>query len=358
MKTIKFKINLIEKARLRLKKNLDGVRAVKNLYIIRREEEFKKSKTVLSVDSFVEELIKLKETDKWEWLKKCYEPSLLHGLSEVDDEYNAFYAGLESGEKVEKPKIVGKNPDSEAVTVDELIVHSDKHASFIELPIVNFVKIENNSDLPEERLIISGKLIREKDEYYLSILYHDNDKHLAYKHEAIRIKLLYEEPDNYIKMNYTGGEVKIIPSFTIDHVYMKQCEREKKFNAIKSNKISINYKHLIEDYVNANPSKSISAETRKQLLSKASNTGKIAEVDRKLEECGTKMHKHRLTFINKLITDIVKDSKPKRVIIEKPNKISKITSKYTGEKRYNLFIDLLEKKCNEYKVEFIQVYID
>ena len=100
------------------------------------------------------------------------------------------------------------------------------------------------------------------------------------------------------------------------------------------------------------------AKNKKELLDLSDKLDKIAEIDKKIEECDIKMNRYKVTFLKSLVSDIVRESKPKRVIVEKPNKISKTTSGNMAEKGYNLFIDLLEKKCNEYKVEFIQLYVD
>ena len=349
IKTVKIRIYPNNSQRILINGTISCIRYIKNLYIEYNIKSIENGEGFITENSFSKFINKLKnEEEEYYWIKKYSTKAIKYGIKE---EYKAFkkYFNKTSG----FPKFKSKKDnvhDSYYFIKDG--IHLTDNKRIIKIPIIGKIRITDECSIPMIDSIVSGRIIREYNKYYVMFIYKTNEidiKHIKYK-VGIDVGL-----KNYATLFYSSYDQFFIPHFKDNDNYKQHKKCCKKLKEIRDRKQQINLSRSIEDFQSQYKRKP-NTEEYNTLLSKSFQTSNIIKINKKIYRHERKMKHIREDYIHKLIYLIVVRTKPYKIFIE-DLKIKKLVTQtqyqqlrpLIMESGFYTFKEKLIYKCHEYR---------
>lgn len=311
-----------------------------NSFIALNRERYSNNEKYMNGYEFKEMINELKNTDeKYKCLKgdNIIYKSVAEAVLDAHKSYQSYMNNRSKGKPVKLYfRSYKDNRESIYLNGDSIKIRED----MIQLPKMKWVKLCESNYLPVDSKIISARLVRELNEYYISVLVRSTKYHKLRKintqTEPIGIDLgvktyatIYNGKDfnNYNNPN-KRSEIKYLEA------------KLQQFNQIVSKKIEINKKKKYID----NPYK----------------TNKIIKLRKRIQKIYRRLQRIRDDFIKKLVSDIVKKN-PKYIAIE-TLKVSKMLGNDQSRKlhdaiakcKFSYFISHLIYKATDYMIPIIE----
>lgn len=289
----------------------------------------------ISKDEFVGILNNLaKENPKYSWISDYSRYTINEAASTTETSFklHVYRHGTLP------PKISKKRATRESYYFyDRSHDYYTKNVNKIKIPSLGKVRVSSGKRLSlSEMKIISGRVVREYNKYYIVLLYYGHKKKLPKTDVTLGIDLGIKD---YAIISDGQNHYKV-PHYRNDKRYKELSEKVSKLQSIIYNKIKINsnkkYNKDIRPY----------------------NTKNIIKLINKLRRYTLILNNIRYDFINKLCNKILVKFKPKCIsveglgikqLLEKDNKHS-LHNKIQYSDFYMFRITLL-KKCHEYGIK-------
>jgi len=171
IKSIKLRI-YPNKTQLKIINNtLGACNFVKNKFLEYNKNNHKEGKKFTDGYEFSKIINKLKKDDdnKYSWLKDISSTAIQHAIMDKDKAYEDFFNHNKGFPKFKSRKRINK---------ESYYFINQNHTYYItknsvKLPKLKKVRITNGDQLPDEYSIISGRIIRYYDKYYVRFIYDD-----------------------------------------------------------------------------------------------------------------------------------------------------------------------------------------
>ena len=144
---------------------------VKNKFLEYNINNYKKDAKFTNRYDFSKIINKLKKDDdnKYSWLKDISSTAIQHAIMDKDKAYEDFFNHNKGFPKFKSRKRINK---------ESYYFINQNHTYYItknsvKLPKLKKVRITNGDQLPDEYSIISGRIIRHYDKYYVRFIYDD-----------------------------------------------------------------------------------------------------------------------------------------------------------------------------------------
>ena len=224
------------------------------------------------------------------------------------------------------------------------------------LPKLKKIRITNGNLLPDESSIISGRIIRHYDKYYVMFIYDEfNDNKDIIKND---IKLGIDLGVKDYATIYDGTKYYHYKHFKELDKYKKLNKRMTKLQQLISKKVEYNYGKLLNEYLDEYHKEP--SEIEKNIMKgKSYNSSNIRRIFNKINKNRVKLTNIRDNFIKQLVNKITARIKPSKINIEDLDISDMIEDNDTSHKLHRLvqesnfykFKMHLINKCIEYGIE-------
>lgn len=329
-------------------------RYVMNLYI----EYNNQIDGFLSGYDFAKIITKLKKNEpKYEWLGDISTKALKDAIMIQEKSYKNFFQKLKKKEKVSAPRFKSrKRMNKESFYFIKDAIHFDtQKKNIIKIPILKSIRISERNYLPDEKSIVSGRLIREYDKYYLMFIYETRPHNISNRKYGYGIDVGVK---NYATIYNTNGESFVIPHFKDSPRYKEISKKIEDYQRIISKKAEINYGKLLNKYLDKHPDKELSERTKNIMKGESHSTSQIKKMRKKVNHLHTKKSNIRKDFINKLVYKLVVRTKPEYIAMEDlsikgmlENDSSHSLHRYISESEFYYFRQQSISKSHEFSTE-------
>ena len=359
IKSIKLRI-YPNKTQLKIINNtLGACNFVKNKFLEYNKNNHAKDKKFTSGYEFSKIINKLKKEDdnKYSWLKGI-SSTIQHAIMDKDKAYEDFFNHNKGFPKFKSRKRINK---------ESYYFINQNHTYYItknsvKLPKLKKVRITNGDQLPDESSIISGRIIRHYDKYYVMFIYDEyNDNKDIIKND---IKLGIDLGVKDYATIYDGNKCHHYKHFKDDNKYKKLNERIIKLQRVISKKVDYNYGKLLNEYLDKYH-KEPSEKEKNEMKGYAYNSSNIRRIFIKINKIKVKLTNIIDNFIKQLVNKLTARIKPSKINIEDLD----ISSMLENDKSHNLhrrtqdssfykFRLYLINKCLEYgiKLRLVDTY--
>lgn len=161
------------------------------------------------------------------------------------------------------------------------------------------IKITNGDQLPDESDIISGRIIRHYNKYYVMFIYNDyfNDNKDIIKRD---IKLGIDLGVKNFATIYDGTKFYYIKHFKDLDKYKKLNDRKTKLEKVISKKAEYNYGKLLSNYLDTH-GEAPNEKDKKELRKESYNTSNIRRLFIKINKIKVKLSNIADDYIKKLV---------------------------------------------------------
>ena len=338
-------------------RTLGACRFVKNEYLGVNIDNYEKGKKFIGGYEFINIITKLKKGDdeKYTRLNDVSSTAIQHAIMEKESAYKSFFKKKNGRPKFIKKKRVNKES---YFFIKDSIHYISKN--IIKLPILKRVRITKGNQLPDKDTIISGRIIRHYNKYYVMFIYDEyNDNKDIVKRD---IKLGIDLGIKDYATIYDGNRFHHIKHFKDLDKYKKLTERMTKLQQVISKKVEVNYGKLLNNYLDTH--KDIPNEAMKnKLKGEAYNTSNIRRIFIKINKIRVKLTNIRDNYIKQLVNWLTARLKPYQINIEDLDISNMIEDKdtYHGlhrsvqESSFYKFRLHLINKCKEYGIKLVLV---
>ena len=359
IKSIKLRI-YPNKTQLKIiNKTLSACNFVKNKYLEYNINNYKNNKNFISGNDFSVIINKLKKEDnKYTWIKDISGIAIQHAIMDKEKAYKSFFKNKKGFPKFKSRKRINK---------ESYYFINQRHNYYINknsvvLPKLKKIRITNGDKLPDELSIISGRVIRHYDKYYVMFIYdEDNDNEDIIKRD---IKLGIDLGVKDYATIYDGYKCHHYKHFKDDKKYKKYYDRIKELQRIISKKVEYNYGKLLNEYLDKYHKEPSEVEKR-IMKGEAYNSSNIRRVFNKINKIRVKLTNIIDNFIKQLVNKLTARIKPKKINIEDLDVSSMLENdeshklhKLISESNFYKFITHLINKCLEYgiKLRLVDTY--
>lgn len=230
------------------------------------------------------------------------------------------------------------------------------------LPKLKKVRITNGNLLPYKNNIISGRIIRHYNKYYVLFIYNeDNDNKDIIKND---IKLGIDLGVKDYAIIYDGYECHRYKHFKELTSYKKLNDKIIKLQKVISKKVEYNYGKKLNNYLNEYH-KEPSETEKNELKGESYKYYNIRRIFNKINKIKVKLTNIRDNFIKQLVNKITARIKPIKINIEDldisimiGNDTSHKLHKLISESNFYKFRIHLTNKCLEYgiKLRLVDTY--
>ena len=235
--------------------------------------------------------------------------------------------------------------------------------NIIKIPILGKIRITQNYDLPSIKDIISGRVIREYNKYYIILIYEYNNEYLDLTENSLGIDLGLKNYCTIANSSYGIG-TGTIKYFKNNPNYKKISDKIIKLQQIISHKAEVNYYRLLNKWLDNNPTKELSETYKNIMKGESYNSSQIRKLFKKIRVLKSKLNNIRYDFINKTVHALTVITKPRCITVEDLNISDMI--KHNGTKDTKLHKSIQESsfysfkiklmlKCLEYGIKFRMV---
>ena len=297
----KYQLNLINNT-------LSCCRYIKNNYIAYNIKEYKENGKFISGYDYSNIINKLKKTDdEFSWIKKYSSKAIQRAMVDVEKSFKEFFKKNRGFPKFKSRKRLNK----ESYYFTKNSIHYTDNRNIIKLPILKKIRITDSKSLPDINSIISGRIIREYDKYYVLFIYNYDNKQIPLNNTKLGIDLGIK---NYAII-YNGNN-----SYKTDHYkdYKRYKYYEDKINklmSIISNKVETNYGKLLNKYYDIYHN-TPNEVYKNKMKGESYNSSRIRLLFNKIRRYNNKLNNIREDFIKKLINHLTAKTKPNCITIE------------------------------------------
>ena len=234
----------------------------------------------------------------------------------------------------------------------------------IKLPKLKRIRITNGDSLPNELSIISGRVIRRYNKYYVMFIYDDeyNDNKDIIKRD---IKLGIDLGIKDYATIYDGEKYRHIKHFKDLDTYKRYYDRIKELQKVVSKKAECNYGKLLNLYLDKYHKEPSETEKNK-MKGESYDSSNIRRIFNKINKSKVKLTNLKDDFIKQLVNYLTARIKPTKINIEDLDISSMIEDEETShslhgstqESCFYKFRILLTNKCKEYgiKLRLVNTY--
>lgn len=342
-----------------INKTLYACHFIKNEFLAYNKNNHDKGEKYTNGYEFSKIINKLKKEDKdYLWLNNISSQAIKDAIMAKEKAFKAFFRKNKGFPKFKKRKRVNK--ESYYFTKDSIHYISK---NIIKLPILKKVRITRGDLLPDESSIISGRIIRHYNKYYVRFIYdEENDNKDIIKRD---IKLGIDLGIKDYAVIYDGEKCHHYKHFKDDDKYKKLTKRMTKLQQVISKKVEVNYGRLLNKYLDKFGE--VPNETEKKELRKESyNTSNIRRIFKNINKIRVKLTNIRDNFIKQLVNKLTARIKPSIIVIEdldisnmiEDNDTSHGLHRLVQESNFYKFKIHLINKCKEYgiKIRLVNQY--
>ena len=318
-------------------------------YNIKNRDEGKKFTNGYNFSKIINKL--KKEDSKYSWLNNAYAKAIQEAILCKEKAYldffnhNKGFPRFKSRKRMNKESYYFNNQDHNYYITKNSVV----------LPKLKKIRITNGDQLPDENSIISGRVIRHYDKYYVMFIYNDeyNDNKDIIKRD---IKLGIDLGVKDYAIIYDGNNHYRFTHFKELNSYKKLNDRIKELQKVVSKKAGYNYGKLLNEYLDEYHKEPSEVEKNK-LRGKAYDTYNIRRIFKKINKSKVKLTNIKDDFIKQLVHYLTAIIKPKKINIEDldisdmlEDDESRTLHRHIQESSFYKFKIHLITKCNEYGI--------
>lgn len=319
-------------------------------YNLKNRDEGKKFTTGYDFSKIINKL--KKEDDKYSWLDGISSKAIKDAIMSKAKAYDDFFNHKKGFPKFKPGKRINK---------ESYYFINERHNYYITknsvvLPKLKKIRITNGDSLPDENSIISGRIIRHYDKYYVKFIYNDeyNDNKDIIKRD---IKLGIDLGIKEYAIVYDGEKYYHFKHFKDLKTYKKYYDRSKELQKVVNKKAEYNYGKLLNKYLNEYHNEP--SETKKnELKGEAYNSSNIRRIFKKINRLKVKLTNIIDEFIKQLVNYLRAIIKPKKINIEDldvssmlENDESHTLHRLISESNFYKFRMHLINKCKEYGIK-------
>ena len=339
---------------------LSACNFIKNKYLEYNINRHDKGEKFIKGFDFSVIINKLKKEDgKYLWLKGISSKAIQEAILTKEKAYEAFFDGKKGFPKFKSRKRINK--ESYYFINEQHNYYINKNS--VVLPKLKKIRITNGNKLPDVSSILSGRIIRHYNKYYVMFIYDEyNDNKDIIKRD---IKLCIDLGIKDYAIIYDGYECHHYKHFKDDNKYKKLSNMIIKLQQIISKKVKYNYGKLLNNYLDKYHKEP--SEIEKRIMKGESyNSSNIRRIFKKINKIRVKLTNIRDNFIKQLVNKITARIKPSIIIIEDLDISNMIENDETTHKLHRLIQESnfykfrmhLINKCIEYdiKLRLIDTY--
>lgn len=287
---------------------LSCCRYIKNNYIAYNIKEYKENNKFISGYDYMKIINKLKKSDDdFSWICNYSSKAINESIMNVEKSFKEFFKKNRGFPKFKSRKRLNK----ESYYFIKDGVHYTDNKNIIKLPILKKIRITDSKSLPNINSIISGRIIREYNKYYVLFIYNSDNKQIPITNTKFGIDLgiknyaiIYDGNTTYKTYHYK------------DYKRYKYYENKiNKLSVIISNKVETNYGKLLNKYYDkyhSTPNEIV----KNKMKGESYNSSRIRKLFNKIKRCNNKLNNIREDFIKKLISKLTAKTKPNCITIE------------------------------------------
>lgn len=341
----------------KINKILGGCRYVMNLYIEYNNRVYQEIKEFVSAYDFSKIINKLKKEEKYSWLDDVSSKAIKDAILTQEKAYKNCFRKMKAGSKTRLPRFVSRKrlTKESFFFIKDGIKFDTQCKNIIKIPILHAVRITERDYLPDVSKVTSGRIIRDRDKYYIMFIYNtekiSEDKNDISMGIDVGVK-------NYTSIAFSNGNIYVQSHFKDNKKYEALDDKIQRLQKVISHKVEINYKRKLDEYLNKNPVSDLTDKNKNYMKGVSYNTSNIKKLMKKLRKLHEKKVNIRTDFIHKLVYKLVVRTKPKYITIENlsvsnmlANNESHELHKYISESGFYCFRACMEYKCKEYKTE-------
>lgn len=334
-----------------INETLGCCRRVSNLYIEKEIKYYKETGEFLSGYSFSKIINKLKKTsDTYSWISNYSSKAIKDAILNTEKAFKRFFKKHNGFPKFKSRKRLIK----ESFFFIKDNIHYTDNKYIIKLPILGKIRITEFNYLPDIYTITSGRIIKEKDKYYVSFIVEEPSKHIYHNDYKLGIDVGIEK---YASLYFSTGTNICINHFKDLPKVKSILNKIESLQKIISNKAEINYGKLLHAYLDKYKEVP-NDDIKNKMKGESYNTSCIRKLKRKVSKLYTKITNIRKDFIYKLVYNTVVRTKPHIITMEDldisemlQQDTSKTLHKYISMSGFYMFRTHIIHKCMEYNTE-------
>jgi transposase, orfB family len=327
---------------------------IKNKYLEYNIKNYKKDEKCVTDFDFSKYVNKLKKEDsEYSWIKGISSKAIQEAIISKYRSFKSFFKNKNGFPKFKSRKRMSKES---YYFINEQNNYYTNNKNIIKIPKLKKIRITNGDDLPDENSIMSGRIIRHYNKYYVMFIYNeDNDNRDIIKND---IKLGIDLGVKDYAIIYDGYECHHYKHFKDLNSYKKLNERLIKLQKVITKKVEYNYGKKLNEYLdkyNEEPSEII----KNELKGEAYKSYNIRKIFNKINKIRVKLINIRDNFIKQLINKLTARIKPSKINIEDLDISNMIGDNKTTHKLHGLIAESslykfkthLINKCKEYVIK-------
>ena len=339
-----------------INKILGACNYVRNLYQEYNIRYHNEDKKFLSGYEFSKIINKLKKTsENYSWLNEISSKALKDAIMNKESSFKRFFKKKSKFPKFQSRK---RFTCESFFFIKDSIKFDDKFGnSMIKIPILGKVRITEKNYLPDIASISSGRVIKERNKYYISFIYTKEKEHVKSRNIRFGIDVGVK---NYATVAYDDDKI-IIEHFKDYESYKNITKKIENLQKCISHKAETNYGKLLNTYLDKHSGQEPNETTKNIMKGESYNTSQIRCLKRKIQRLYRKLSNIRKNFINQLVCRLVVRAKPLSITIEDLSISNLLSSdsksfnsnlrRYIGLSGFKYFRTCLENKCREYSIE-------
>ena len=340
-----------------IKRTLDACFFVKNEYLKFNKNSHKNGNGFITGYDFSKILNKLKkgDDDRYSGLIGISNQAIQEAILAKEKSFNDFFNKTKGFPEFKKKRRVNK--ESYYFNNPYNTYHITKNS--VVLPKLKKVRITNGNQLPYKSDIISGRIVRHYNKYYVMFIYNEyNDNKDIIKND---IKLGIDlGVKNYATIS-DGNECYRYRHFKDGDKYKKLIKRKTKLEQVISKKAEYNYGRLLNNYL-SEYKEAPNEEEKKKLRSESYNTSNIRRIYIKINKIKVKLTNIKDDYIKQLVNRLTARIKPSQINIEDldissmlENDETHLLHRLIQESNFYKFKIHLINKCKEYGIKLVLV---
>ena len=335
-----------------INRTLGACRFIYNKYIEYNINYYKETGKFLTAYDFSKILTELKKTEEFSWLNEISSKALKDSIMSCEKSFKRFF----KKKQARPPKFRSKKqPIQSYFFIKDSIHLNTGKKNIIRIPILKNIRITERNYLPDEKLVTSGRIIKEGDKYYISFIYDTDIKESTIRSQGCGIDLGIEK---FATIHYKTGDTMVIESFVNSNKFKEINEKIKYYQRLISQKAEINYGRLKNNYLDQHQDGKIPEKSKNIMKGESYNTSQIQRLKKKISKLYKKKVNIAKDTILKLVDILVTRTKPRYITIEDLCIKNMIETegfhdlhRLITESRWFFFKERLSQKCKEYNIE-------
>lgn len=340
-----------------INRTLGACNFAKNKYLEYNKNNYKKDKSFITGYTFINYITRLKKEDNdYLWINDVSAKAIQEAILAKEKAFKDFFNKKKGFPEFKSRKRMNK--ESYYFINQNNTYHITKNS--VVLPKLKKVRITSGDRLPDDPDIISGRIIRHYNKYYVMFIYDEyNDNKDMVKND---IKLGIDLGVKNYATIYDGNRFYHINHFKDLDKYKKLTERMTKLQKVISKKAEVNYGRLLNKYLDRYKEVP-NEEMKKELKGESYNTSNIRRIYIKINKIRVRLTNIRDNYIKQLVNFLTARLKPYQINIEdldisnmiEDDDTSHGLHKLVQESSFYKFRIHLINKCREYGIKLVLV---